>query len=189
METELPGPLLNDSQLGKNGIPTSDLFWYQIWTLFCDSWRATSDWMQTVFPDFYKHGLFKDVVTLHLVESHSPQEWQIAMLFGNKRKTFNGDCPTGITSTFLIAWRVSYRFLGQYRDLEKSRGLYVTVFILLLHAQFFHFIREYVLHFPLQLSLVFPATVISFLSSAFLKAFSVPHCIPLLDKTFHQAYK
>ena len=62
--------------------------------------------MQTVLPDFYKHGFFKGVVTLCLVENDKKN----AMLFGNKRKTFNGDCPTGITSTFLLAWRVRCRF-------------------------------------------------------------------------------
>lgn len=147
----------------KSVIPTSDLLWYQIWALSCDDWRATSDWMQTVFPDFYKLGLFKGVVTLCLVENDE----QIAMLFGNKRKTFNGDCPTGTTPTFLLAWRVSYRFLGQQRDSEESRGLYVTVFIFVPSCSLLSFLCEHVLHFPLQLSFVLPATVISFRSLPF----------------------
>lgn len=97
MVEKLPRPLLNDSQLKKKRLFNSR----SLFVAKCEPCPVTIGELLLIecklFPDFYKHGIFKCVVALSTIDK------QITTSYSNKIIIWKGNFATGITSFFLIA--------------------------------------------------------------------------------------
>lgn len=69
MAEETPWTIARWFSAGKMAFQFQIFIGGKIWSLSCHRWRAPSNWMQIVFPGFYKHGVFKGVVALSFVEN------------------------------------------------------------------------------------------------------------------------